>query len=162
MDPHLQLIYVGSVGEVGEHNICDFYFSADAENSIGDAWEMGARDNVYPPDPEYVQEKYRLVAPGLSVRLLEEEYERSYLDGVRGLVALAWEEVDYTQVDLTDMASAFLGFTFGETLESVLGKLQARGFSLDPQKLDAPAKNEENDGADEDEADDPYPSLSEF
>lgn len=130
----LYLIYVGSVGEIGEANVCDFYFSRNPDDAIGDGWAMSARDNVAPPDPEWNDKHFRLIAPGLELSLLEEDYQLCYLDGVYGVIALAWETVDYLNLSVADLATLnerMLRFFYGETLESVLKRLQARGFALE-------------------------------
>ena len=104
------------------------------ENAIGDGWEMGSRDNVDPPDAEYVHQKFRLVAPDLCMLLLEAEYERSYLDGVYGIMALAWEKVEYGELtpgELDSLGERMLCFFFGAPLPEVLRRLSARGYSLE-------------------------------
>ncbi len=158
----LFLIYVGSVGEVDEANVCEFYFSRNPDDAIGDGWEMGARDNVLPPDAEWVDKHFRLIAPGLKLRLLEESYEQCYLDGVYGVQALAWESVEYTELSvqaLTTLNDTMLKFFYGQSLHDILLRLQARGFALDllaetteeeedseDQPASAPEPEEEEDG----------------
>lgn len=138
----LVLIYVGSAGEVNGLDVAEFYFSDDPSSAIGPGWEMGARDNVEPPDAEYITKKFRLRAPGLPLRLLEAEFEQRYLDGVYGIAALAWEYVDYGALDvaeLEELNTTMLKFFYGTPLVEVLQRLEARGFGLEILALDAPA-----------------------
>jgi hypothetical protein len=141
----LVLIYVGSAGEIDGLEVAEFYFSADPGSAIGPGWEMGARDNVEPPDAEYVAKKFRLRAPGLPLRLLEAEFEQRYLDGVYGVVALAWEYVDYGGLgvaELDALSSTMLHFFYGQTLASVLTRLAARDFGLEVLELPPVADSE--------------------
>jgi hypothetical protein len=154
-DQHL--VYVGCYGEQDGRNLCEFYFSTTPDDVIGFGWEDGCRDNVDPPDAEYISKKFRLIAPDLQLTLLEEKYELSYLDGTRGLIALAWEEVDYRSIELVDLATRLLHFHYGETLPVVLQRLQARGYALEIVALDAPTETSESENDEASELDFPFP-----
>ncbi len=157
----LFLIYVGSVGEVDEANVCEFYFSRNPDDAIGDGWEMGARDNVLPPDGEWVDKHFRLIAPGLKLCLLEESYQQCYLDGVYGITALAWESVEYTELSvevLSTLNETMLKFFYGQSLHEILLRLQARGFALE---LLAETTEEDDDDSEDEPVSAPEPEQEE-
>jgi hypothetical protein len=155
----LQLIYVGSAGEVDGADVCELYFSTDAESAIGNGWEMGARDNVEPPDAEFIQRKFRLQAPGVEMGLLEGKYEDCYLDGVYGVTALAWEKINYAEADLTGLNERMLRFFYGQTLPQVLAQVQARGFSLVVQALTPQSQDPVQESETEEEESEEYPEV---
>jgi hypothetical protein len=162
----LRLVFVRSVGEVGDYPICEFYFSDNADEAQGMGWEYPSAHEVEPPYEEYVQGVFRLTgAPGLKLGLLEWDYERRYFDGVFGLIALCWEEVDYAAANeagaLDERGANLLKLFYGTSFADVTRELARFGGELERVEMlaDQPETDDSPlDSGDEDE-DDGFPEI---
>ncbi len=125
----LHLVYVGK-DYYRRQPQYEFYFSSQPESACGRFWENICAYNVEPPADEFVDSFAVLSAQSIEFGLLEEDEQFRYLDGVYGVIALAWEHIDdYKNLDSLNVE--LMTFRYGESLVEVEKKLQTRGLQLE-------------------------------
>lgn len=99
-----------------------FYFcnEDDIDEVVGENWDIYCSDAVKPPYPKYVNETYLIKTKRIDMETLSENEFFTYIDGVDGIIALAWE----TSED--EIPDKRLVFHFNETLESVKNKFASK------------------------------------
>lgn len=99
-----------------------FYFcnEDDIDEVVGENWDIYCSDAVNPPYPKYVNETYLIKTKRIDMETLSENEFFTYIDGVDGIIALAWE----TSED--EIPDKRLVFHFNETLESVKNKFASK------------------------------------
>lgn len=126
----LHLIYVSEAGDHNDDIIYEFIFSDRPDDAIGKNWEDTCLFNVELPQKEFCTKVGVLKTSEIVFSLLEEQNEFRYLDGVYGVIALAWEYIEHYS-DLPSLEYSLLSFPYGDPLENVTQKLKNKGLSLE-------------------------------
>jgi len=145
----LKLIFVLKIGynSKGE-GIYEFIFSHDETNIDveGWCWDMSpACDNAIPPTEDYVDAIFNLKTNSFNLFCLHEAVDRPYMHGYYTIHALAYENIDNTDIDnnkISDYDKMFennndddcdlplLVFHYGMTLTRVKDLLDTRKIIL--------------------------------
>jgi hypothetical protein len=126
----LHLIYVSEAGEHNDDVIYEFFFSDRPDDAIGENWEDVCLYNVKPPQEEFCTKIGVLKTSAMQFSLLEEQEQFRYLEGVFGVIALAWEYVEDFNA-LPSLEYSMLSFFYGAPLEEVVTKLKGRNLELE-------------------------------
>lgn len=126
----LHLIYVSEAGEHNEDVIYEFIFSDRPDDAIGKNWEDTCLFNVELPEKEFCTKIGILKTSKMVLSLLEEQNEFRYLDGVYGVIALAWEYIEHYS-DLPSLEYSLMSFAYGDPFDMVIHKLKNRGYTLE-------------------------------
>ena len=123
----LYLIYINKIGTnfKGEH-IFEFLFSDRTNYDWDETWyesSVVTDKNDLTPDPSFIKLVGGLKTSELDLELIQNSGVFQIYNAVEGIIALAWEKLQDDQ----DYPEERLVFRFGETKESVEGKL----YSLD-------------------------------
>jgi hypothetical protein len=124
MNEELKLIYVTKVGETHDAEfLYEFIFSEDADNANGEGWEDICAYGVQPPLKEFIDKVITVHTKDFEFCLLEEQENLRYLDGVLGVISLAWEFVDDYNLR-PSLNEPLVAFWYGESLSDVISKLK--------------------------------------
>ena len=123
----LYLIYINKIGTnfKGEH-IFEFLFSDRTNYDWDETWyesSVVTDKNDLTPDPSFIKLVGGLKTSELDLELIQNSGVFQIYNAVEGIIALGWEKLQDDQ----DYPEERLVFRFGETKESVEGKL----YSLD-------------------------------
>jgi hypothetical protein len=129
MSEDLKLIYVTKIGET--HNdefVYEFIFSEAADDAIGEGWEEICAYSVHPPQKEFIDKVITLHTKDFELSLLEEQENFRYLDGVLGVISLAWEFVDDYALR-PSLNEPLLVFGYGDPIEDVVSQFKDKGLT---------------------------------
>jgi hypothetical protein len=97
-DDDLKLIYVLKIGyNTKGEGLYEFVFSEDETNvDVEDwLWELSpASEHAEPPNPDFVDRIFHLKTKAFNLVCLHESYDRPYVHGYHGIIALAYEDID--------------------------------------------------------------------
>jgi hypothetical protein len=112
----LYLIYVHQMGpDCYDEYTNQFIFSDTLEGVDGDGWDSyPASGNPYPPFPKF-KIKVGKIEGDLKLTMLQDNEQFSMWDGVDGVVALAWQNID----GLEEYPKNRLTFPFGMKITDV-------------------------------------------
>lgn len=123
----MNLIYINEIGVDHKGNKqYEFIFSESGE-VVNDEWfVIPASASTYSkvPEEEYIDLVGLLKNTDLELELVQDSDYFGLVDAVDNVVSLGWETFD----EESDLERLY--FRFGETLESVVGKLKSRGYNL--------------------------------
>ncbi len=123
------LLYINELGKdyKGQRQY-EFIFGKHIdENVINDNWFMFPSSGLaQPPEVKYIDLVGLLKNSDLELDLIQNSDYFGVIDAVDGVVALGWEKFDMDENDRSER----LSFHYGETIESVAGKLTTKGFRL--------------------------------
>lgn len=124
-----RLIFVDKAGkDINGNNIFEFYFSDNADNLDIDGWDEGMAGLCDGLAPEKSQCGIVTASTGVPFDLVQDQTCFGMVDAVNGIIALAWENIDYYEEYPEE---GRLIFKFGESEAMVRKKLSIRGIETD-------------------------------
>lgn len=128
----MHLIYVNEIGsDYKGQKQYELIFSNSTELDIDSWFDIPASISTQTksPDVEYVDMVGLLKDTNLQLELIQNSDYFGVIDAVEGIIALAWEKYD------SDSDIDRIYFKFGESLESVLKKINQRNYELIQQEI---------------------------
>ncbi len=126
----LFLIYVNYIGVDHKKNyLYEFIFSDTTKEIDGNEWDQYPASSAHPepPNERFIKEVGLLTTSDFKFEVIQESSLFAVFDGLDGVVAMAWEDVnDYEQYPTKRLA-----FHFGETFEMVKNKLYEKDLILE-------------------------------
>ena len=123
----MNLIYINEIGVDHKGNKqYEFIFSESGE-VVNDEWFVipsSASTYSKVPEAEYISLVGLLKDTDLELELVQDSDYFGLVDAVDHIIALGWEVFD------EELEVDRLHFKFGDTLDSVVNKLQSRGYNL--------------------------------
>jgi len=130
----LSLVFVNRIGErYSGEEIFNFFFSNTPDTVIGEYWDLVCLDMVGVPDKKYIQKVYTLELKDIELGILSEDESWRYLDGVYGIIALAYEFIpDYKDYEIKngDLDIKLLKFFYGDKLINIKQQLKDRNLKF--------------------------------
>lgn len=130
-DSEQYLVFINIVGKNWEDDfVYEFIFSNTTKDIDGEDWdEYPAAGKPSPPKSDFVSLVGNLKSD-IKFDVIQNSDTFTVWDGVDGVVAIGWENID----DYDEYPDSRMFFMFGETLDIVTEKLYSKDIILDFKK----------------------------